>query len=135
MKTFKDVYQMPLVFDYMDGWNSWVYDSKGNFVFQWEFDVMQNKDFVDNVMGAFNGTYKPQTQGMFYHENGQIFIKTQVPHRHIITIRGWGNLTGVGGMNLPQDEAANIQDTFAEHLVSILNNENNEKVQEQKVHS
>lgn len=121
MKTFEDVYKFPLLFDSVEGNNSWVYDSDNNFVFQWEFDVIKNKDFIANVMGAFNDTYKAQSKNMFYHENGEIFIRTNVPARHVITIRGWGNLTGTGGMNLPQDEAANIQDTFAEHLIKKLN--------------
>ena len=36
-------------------------------------------------------------------------------------IRGWGNLTGAGAHNLSVEEAANIQDTFADFIVERLN--------------
>lgn len=36
-------------------------------------------------------------------------------------MRGWGYLTGGGAENLPSDEAAKIQDEFAEWVVKILN--------------
>ena len=35
----------------------------------------------------------------------------------LILIRGWGNLTGAGAHNLSVEEAANIQDTFADFIV------------------
>jgi len=41
-----------------------------------------------------------------------------------ILIRGWGNLTGTGAHNLKEEEAANIQDTFAEYIVEQLNRRN-----------
>ena len=37
-------------------------------------------------------------------------------------IRGWGMLTGIGAYNLPAEEAAQIQDDFANYCVQMLNN-------------
>lgn len=39
----------------------------------------------------------------------------------IMTVRGWGHLTGIGGHNLPAPEAAQIQDGFLEWAVARLN--------------
>jgi hypothetical protein len=47
----------------------------------------------------------------FYYDNEFVF-----------TIRGWGHLTSPGGRNLSMDEAANIQDDFAQWILETLNN-------------
>lgn len=38
-------------------------------------------------------------------------------------IRGWGHLTGCGALNLPDHEAAKIQDDFGEWIVKKLKQE------------
>ena len=38
-----------------------------------------------------------------------------------IYIRGWGELTGIGGYGLSREEAAKIQDDFKEFLINKLN--------------
>lgn len=37
-----------------------------------------------------------------------------------LVVRGWGYLTGVGGLNLPDEEAAKIQDEFSDWIYEIL---------------
>lgn len=37
-----------------------------------------------------------------------------------LVVRGWGYLTGVGGLNLPEEEAAKIQDEFSDWIYKIL---------------
>ena len=39
----------------------------------------------------------------------------------VADIRGWGYLTGTGGLNLPEDEALKIQDKFGEDLANAYN--------------
>lgn len=39
----------------------------------------------------------------------------------LFRMRGWGMLTGVGGYHLSEDKAAEIQDTFADYCVEMLN--------------
>lgn len=36
-------------------------------------------------------------------------------------VRGWGYLIGVGGLNLPADKAAKIQDDFGNWIIKTLN--------------
>lgn len=113
MKTYKDVYKFPLV---RAKYGSWVYDQLGNFVFQFSIKDSIDRDFM---LGVINGKHAITEQGIeFHHDKG--YIKANNGNE-VILIRGWGGLTGSGGMNLPHEEAANIQDTFAEYIVSKLN--------------
>lgn len=112
MKTYKDVYQFPLHLNEDIGW---VRDAKSQFVFQFEDYIgilLQN-----NIVDVINGNSKPKKQHNFIHEDGLI----SEDGNEFILIRGWGNLTGKGGHNLSPEEAANIQDTFAEFIVEQLN--------------
>lgn len=49
----------------------------------------------------------------------------------LISIRGWGHLTGTGGLNLDTELASKIQDAFGEYILerlkastNVINNEN-----------
>jgi hypothetical protein len=113
MKTYKDVYHFPL----HNSEIGWVRDAKSQFVFQFEDYVHNNILLQNNIVDTINGNYKPKKQHHFVHEDGLI---TEDGNEFIL-IRGWGNLTGTGGHNLSPEEAANIQDTFAEFIVKQLN--------------
>jgi len=41
----------------------------------------------------------------------------------VLDLRGWGRLTGqgCGGLKMPHDEAAEIQDAFGERLAALIN--------------
>lgn len=110
MKTYKDIYHFPL----RNSEIGWVRDAKNQFVFQFEFDepLLQN-----NIVAIINGKEKPKSQRKFIHKDGII----EEMGKEYILIRGWGNLTGTGGHNLSEEEAANVQDTFAEFIVEQLN--------------
>lgn len=110
MKTYKDVYELPLRVDDI----GWVRDEKDQFVFQFQFD---EKFLQGNIISVINGTEKPKYQHEFIHKEGIISEGCN----DFILIRGWGHLTGIGGLNLSTEEACNIQDTFAEFIVEQLN--------------
>jgi hypothetical protein len=113
MKTYKDIYKFPLNKTY----GSWVYDQIDNFVFQFCYNLEDEKE--DRLINVINGNEKLTNPELsFKHEGGYILTNKD---QKVILIRGWGNLTGVGGHNLPPEEAANIQDTFAEFIVEQLN--------------
>lgn len=129
MKTYKDIYKFPL--HKWDG-ASFVSDSANNFVFQFEPKFNDKGDYQEGwldteekIMNCLNGVYQFANKDLsFYHNEGQIFAKEKQHELHVITIRGWGNLTGTGAHNLKAEEAANIQDTFAEYIVEQLNKRN-----------
>ena len=114
MKTFKDIYKFPLV-----EWGnstSRVHDQDGNFVFQFEYI---SKSTMEKLLKCINGGLNLTNPHIsFRHEDGYILDND---HNKLILIRGWGNLTGIGAHNLPVEEAANIQDTFADFIVERLN--------------
>lgn len=113
LKTYKDVYQFPLE-DSMD--IGYITDQKNNFVFQFTFYNEEKRQLYLDVINGLNSFNNPEL--VFRHEDGYILGNDNKPR---ILIRGWGNLTGAGAMNLSGEEASNIQDTFAEYLVEQLN--------------
>lgn len=111
MKTYKDVYQLPLEESY-----NWIYDQKRNFVFQF---MINDKKTEQKILDVINGKENFKNFHLsFFHEKGVI---QDHKGQKIILIRGWGNLTGSSAMNLSEKEAANIQDTFADFIVERLN--------------
>jgi len=42
--------------------------------------------------------------------------------RYLFCVRGWGNLIGIGALNLPEEEAAKIQDGFVAYILEKLRN-------------
>lgn len=111
MKNYKDVYLFPLEKSY-----GWIYDQKENFVFQF---IIDDEKKQQKILDVINGKENFKNIDLvFKHEQRQIIDKSGLP---IILIRGWGNLTGIGTMNLSFKEASNIQDTFADFIVERLN--------------
>jgi len=119
MKNWSDIYKLPIAESYIDeedGFRSKrILDANRNFIFQ--FLNVQDSAQI-NALEAINGTKKLKGKDTtFSHKDGYIFANE---HKAIM-IRGWGNLTGTGGHNLSGDDATNVQDTFADYIVSKLN--------------
>ena len=128
LKTYKDIYKFPL---HKTKYGSHVNDAEYNFVFQFEpkFTEKGNyaegwKEFEDKVLNCLNDItpLELENKSIFTLDEGEIFINQGDVKSHIITIRGWGNLTGIGAHNLSGEDASNIQDTFAEYIIQKLNN-------------
>lgn len=81
------------------------------------------------MLDRINGyDYTPwSVKKTFYlNDNGHIVARLEEGEHigremKILVVRGWGMLTGVGGYNLPYEEAARIQDEFTEHILKCLN--------------
>jgi len=120
MKNWKDIYKLPFKDDFIDrkdGFRSKrIVDRKRQFVFQF---MSVEDDTQENILKVLNGVDVHIKEIIsFEHSEGQILTdKGDV----IMLIRGWGNLTGIGGHNLDYDEAANVQDTLADYIISRLN--------------
>lgn len=52
-------------------------------------------------------------------KDGNIYLNGDL----ILVVRGWGYLTGCGGLNLGEAQAIKIQDEFAQHVVNCLRGE------------
>lgn len=123
MRDFKEVFTPP--FHTEDGMN-YIFDSKGNVCLQ-VLATLQ-KAAEDWILNKLNGTEprKPK-QGEFRvneDDTTEIFFNYTL----IFIIRGWGRLTGTGGLNLPEAEAVRLQDEFGAWVVKTLNNIGVDKV-------
>jgi len=119
MKNWNDIYKLPIAESYIDeedGFRSKrILDANSNFIFQ--FLNVQDSAQI-SALNAINGIEKLKGEDTtFSYKDGYILANE---HKAIM-IRGWGNLTGTGGHNLSSDEAANVQDTFANYIVGKLN--------------
>lgn len=108
MKTYKDIYEFPL----KTNMGGYILDNKNQIVAQFEF---YDSLLQQNIIDVLNDKDKPTKGKRIIHKNHNM--------NDYILIRGWGNLTGIGGHNLKPEEAANIQDTFAEFIINKLNKE------------
>lgn len=108
--TFKDLYQFPF---HQAKYGDWVYDLNSNFIFQFEnVDKETRQKFID----ILNGDLTEYNRQDITSQDGEVFIDGN----HFITIRGWGNLTGVGAYNLDGEYAAKIQDTLLDYILEKL---------------
>jgi uncharacterized protein (UPF0297 family) len=124
MNTELNFYKQPFR---MNEYSSWVYDAKSNFVFQFKpkWDAKGNyaegeEKLMKDVIESLNSKeHKPI-------ENISLTVREDDPNcidnndKGFILIRGWGNLTGIGGYNLPGEVAAKIQDDFRDWIISKL---------------
>lgn len=107
--SFTQIYELPLR---QDKRSHWVYDQKGNFVFQFETD---DRILREGLMMIINGEMDAVAKDVRLYR-GEVYIDNE----SVITIRGWGNLTGVGAYALTEAIAGRVQDTFGEYLVNKL---------------
>lgn len=85
------------------------------------FDWLCNltSDCKKKVIAIINGEQKSPHKDKFYRDGIKIYHKgLKLP---ILRIRGWGYLTGTGGLHLPDKEAIKIQDEFGDYIVKQLN--------------
>ena len=112
---WQDVYKLPL---YMwEGFEITVFTSDDKMAFDW------CKNFTstvkNQVIAIINGNQKPLNKNKFYRDGILIYYK-DIP-QPIIRIRGWGYLTGIGGLHLSEEEAIRIQNEFGDYIIKQLN--------------
>jgi hypothetical protein len=102
-------------------------DKKSNFVFQFETRFDSKGDYAegelelqDKVLDSLNSKeHKPIPElNLIVQPIDPISIYNG--DRPFITIRGWGNLTGVGAHNFHPEKATKIQDNFRDWLIYKL---------------
>lgn len=119
MKTFKEIF-LPITYDY-------------GLVFGPEH--IRAFDFAMPFLHK-DGAFLTEAQQLKFIEclNGKCSIKTPIDRKDLevkgvelylkdkifLTIRGWGRLTGVGGMNLDSEIASKLQDDFMNYIIEQL---------------
>lgn len=103
-------------------YGSWIYDAKNNFCFQFEIEFVENwKKIWEQVMFSLNSIEHEPVKGLKLSVNPKDPIQILNNNKPFILIRGWGNLTGIGGYNFSQEKATKIQDEFRDWIIYKLN--------------
>lgn len=79
-------------------------------------------DQMDEIVRKINGEEISfaYTDLHYDSDNTTIYVTQDGVKREFIVVRGWGHLTGTGGLNLPPEQAATIQNAFGEYIVKTL---------------
>lgn len=92
------------------------YDERGNYMAGEEERI---KHIVDIINGEKPSDFEPEWE-LDENETCQINYKGEFQ----FLVRGWGHLTGCGGLNLPAELAAEMQDGFINYILDRLNGGN-----------
>ena len=124
MEEFKKYYKFPLkMWDFLD---IKVFTDDDKMAFDWLVNISRDvkQKLIDHINGVDTEPYK--TKKTFYLKDGIVYCRIEDgpdsgQEIKLFRIRGWGMLTGSGGYHLSQEKAAEVQDTFAEYCVEMLN--------------
>lgn len=121
MKDFKEIFTRPFILDDFTG--DIVYTSNGS---NRAFDIndktltkLQIRAII-TCLNSDDDTLKPLGNAKLIYKDGNIIHQHGNSFRTLFTIRGWGHLTGISGLNLDQSEATKIQANFANWIINKL---------------
>lgn len=114
---WEDVWELPLSkYDYVD----YVDSSNGvlalsHFKNEWAFD--KDDAAINKIVSIINGEIDSDFLPEWEADGCDILYQGA----YAFCVRGWGYLTGTGGLNLPSSVAEKIQDEFISYILSRLN--------------
>lgn len=128
---FKEVYKFPLKYVEACPFMVLTANDQRAFDFEWEAWTTYEKGLgiddksIHDIIAKLNGDNSAILENYynFTYKDGEIwaFSNKAKKKKHIMLIRGWGHLTGIGGLHLKDDDAAKIQDDFGKYIVETLN--------------
>lgn len=96
--------------------DNYIFDSKNRVCLNTYLDSPEQRV---KLLNKLNGNFDKKPNGIFsLSDDKQRVLFEDKP---VLLIRGWGRLTGVGGLNLSDEDAISLQDQFAEWIVKTLN--------------
>lgn len=107
--TWKDAYKLPLKYDGI----MYAFDTANNMVLDFEDNI--SPDIINRIILRINNNIVSSIDGLS-NEGVSFYINKSI----VFTIRGWGHLVGIGGMNLGEETAAILQDDFIDYINSLL---------------
>lgn len=121
--NWSDVWKLPLKLDDF-GFYVWDANDKMALMFYENEEYDDDVDFApiaqrirSQMISQINGeSYFAPFTGLRY-EKGE-FINNDGDN--VLCVRGFGHLTGVGGLNLNDEEASRIQDEFGQYIIEKL---------------
>ena len=114
---FKEAFKFPLKISH-----GIVFTSENNRAFDfshsWEKGeiMLVCKETKQDIVDVVNGQNKKINIDDLSHKDSYIYSGTS----RLLSIRGWGHLTGTGGLKLSDDVADKLQDDFANYIVKSL---------------
>ena len=116
--TWKEVYQLPLLWKKSTAINVLSKNYVTALTFTFDYFNPSKQQIIEKIVAKLNGDTTIKFDGEFtLHNNTRVFYNGEL----MFMIRGWGYLTGIGALNLPEDEAIKIQDDFANFVIETLN--------------
>ena len=118
---WRDVWELPL---HLDEFDSYAFSKNGVMALTFvdahtKWQILENR----RIVAIINGSEESDGQHEYIH-NGYADISCDA-ERIVFSVRGWGYLTGTGGLHLSEKDAARIQDNFIEYILNRLNGKNN----------
>jgi hypothetical protein len=116
-------YNRPFVCEF----NTRVYDAKYNFAFQFEHRFDNKGKYIESEielqkevifsLNALDNEPIDELKLSIDTNDETMILNDGLP---FILIRGWGNLTGIGGYNFDLEKASKIQDDFRDWIIYKL---------------
>lgn len=122
--SWEDAYALPL---HKDKYGTFVWDRNGNMALSFGLESISEKEFcvhikdINEIVSCINGESESENKGRWSHDVCDFMLDG----KFIFSVRGWGNLTGCGALNLPGNVAARIQDGFIKYIFDRLNGNKN----------
>ena len=131
---FKEVYKLPLYFKEFAPFMVLTADDQRAFDFEWQAWPSYEKGLeiddksIHDIIAKLNGDSNVIIENYynFTYKDGEIwaFSTKAKKKKKVMLIRGWGHLTGTGGLHLSESAATKIQDDFGQYIINILNDAN-----------
>lgn len=114
MKKVTDIFKAPYTTD-----GVYVYDSNNQMCLMAGDCANYPEEMMARICEILNGTQPTKGNSGVGYEGPNIYLNGDL----LLVVRGWGYLTGAGGLHLDAEEACQIQDDFAKHVVNCLRGE------------
>ena len=128
--NWTECYRLPL---HLDDYGSYAWDVDGNMalsafnlVYDEHGDLATGEEQrIAHIIDIINGECPTDYEAKW--TTGDDVTEIYYDGKFQFLVRGWGHLTGCGGLNLPEDLAEKIQDGFIEYILGKLNGSNGVK--------
>ncbi len=114
MKKATDIFPAPYISD-----GVYIYDSNNQMCLMSADCGNYPEDMMKRICEILNGTKPTKGNPSVSVDGPNIYLNGNI----LAVVRGWGYLTGTGGLSLHPDDAAKIQDDFASFVVNCLREE------------
>ena len=124
-KDWLECYKLPL---YLDDYCVYAWDAENGMAlsnFNLKYDEEENylhgeqeriKHIIDVINGDCSSDFEPE-----WDISNDDPCKITYRGKQQFLVRGWGHLTGCGGLNLPEKLASEMQDGFIDYILDRLN--------------